>query len=97
MYYAVTYKLQHPNVSHSDTRYVQNRFACCCCFHSFFWEDAAALLPKRKREVRLSAPVFLETYEEPANAICGVACQQVVQARLVMLKQGPPSKVQRPR
>jgi len=41
----------------------------CCSFHCFFCADAAALLPKRNLDVLLSAPVFLEWYEDPANNV----------------------------
>ncbi len=40
-------------------------------FHSFFCTDAADLLPNRNRDVRLSAPVFLEMYDDPENNIYG--------------------------
>ena len=38
-------------------------------FHAFFWALAAVLFPKSQVDVRLSAPVFLEVYEDPEKSI----------------------------
>jgi hypothetical protein len=38
-------------------------------FHSFFCALAAFLFPKRYVDVCLSAPVFFDIYDEPANNI----------------------------
>jgi hypothetical protein len=59
--------------SHQDTINPNQRdlpSAFCPCLHRFFWADADALLPKMNEEVCLSAPVFFETRDDPANMIC---------------------------